>query len=78
MAKTSGGVRKDRIRCGVDLKKTMHRLIKTYGEKNRERIYRAARYALNTLSKNTGYDKEALMINPTLSDSTLRRRKRAG
>ena len=78
MAKTSGGVRRDRIRSGVDLKKTMHRLIKTYGGENRDRIMRAARSALNTLSKNTGYDKEALLINPTLSGSTLRKRRRAG
>lgn len=75
MAKTSGGVRgRDRIRSGVDAKKTMHRLIRTYGNSNRDRIYRATRAVMNNLSRNTGYPVEALMINPTLSGSSLRRR----
>lgn len=78
MAKTSGGVkvnpRKDRVRSGVDAKKTMHRLIRTYGNSNRERILRATRSVMDNLSKNTGYPREALMINPTLFGSSLRRR----
>lgn len=77
MAKTAGGVRgRDRIRSGVDAKKTMHRLIRTYGNSNRERIYRATRSVMNNISMNTGYPIEALMINPTLSGSSLRKRRK--
>lgn len=77
MAKTAGGVRgRDRIRSGVDAKKTMHRLIRTYGNSNRERIYRATRSVMNNISMNTGYPIEALMINSTLSGSSLRKRRK--
>lgn len=76
MAKTAGGIRgRDRIRSGVDTKRTMHRLIKTYGNSNRDRIYRATRTVMDNISRNTGYPVEALMINPTLSGSSLRRRR---
>lgn len=76
MAKTSGGVRgRDRVRSGVDAKKTMHRLIRTYGNKNRDRIYRATGTVMDNISKNTGYPVEALMINPNLSGSSLRRKR---
>lgn len=77
MAKTSGGVRgRDRIRSGVDAKKAMHRLIRTYGNANRDRIYKATRTVMDNLSRNTGYPVEVLMLNPTLSGSTLKRRRK--
>lgn len=76
MSKTSGGVRgRDRQRSGVDAIRTMHRLIRTYGNKNRQRVYRATAQVLRNLERNTGYPIDALEINPTLVGSSLRRRR---
>ena len=78
MAKSAGGVRggRDRQRSGVDVMKTMHRLIREYGNANRDRIYRATASVMNNLERNTGYPADALELNPTLIGSTLRRRRR--